>query len=636
MGWQKHHKQHVRRLESMETRARIIASAGGIEAALDTGAIPRQIDTTLSEGLVLGLLKQGVRKYLAVFGHGSTDLAEVLRVYEAAGLTRTYNFRHETAMAHAATTLKWLYGETAAVVTSIGPGALQAFAGSLAAASNGIGVYHIYGDETTHGEGPNMQAIPKHAQGVFGHLTALMGESYVLHTPEALRAALRRGSLAVHRSFRAGPFFLCLPINTQPARLPLLNLDALPRALSPSPMAVGEHAALEEAVRRIQTHRRIVIKVGGGARAFPREIRTLVEAVSGVAALSPGALGVLPHAHPQNMGVSGSKGSISGNYATAEADLVIVVGSRAVCQADCSGTACATADAVININADLGDVTHYNRTVALAGDIGVVIGQLLAVLEECGGADPARAAAWLAETAVKKAKWAAFKQERYSHPTLMDEVWGRPVLTQPAAIKIAADFAQSVGATKFFDAGDVQAAGFQVVEDDLPLQTITETGASYMGFAVSSLLASAIADTPKYCIAFSGDGSFFMNPQVLLDGIEHRARGTILLLDNRRMAAISGLQVAQYGQDFRTRDSVPVDYVRLASAVRGIKALSGGRMPDSLRAALAEAHRYEGLSLVHVPVYYGPDPLGGLGAYGEWNVGNWCDAVQAKYHLHGV
>ena len=195
----------------------------------------------------------------------------------------------------------------------------------------------------------------------------------------------------------------------------------------------------------------------------------------------------------------------------------------------------------------------------------------------------------------------------------MDEVWGRPVLTQSAAIKVAADFARSVDATKFFDAGDVQAAGFQIVEDDVPLQTITETGASYMGFAVSSLLASAIADTPRYGIAFSGDGSFFMNPQVLVDGVEHRARGTILLLDNRRMAAISGLQEAQYGRAFRTSDSVVVDYLRLASAIPGVKALSGAGTPESLQRALAEAYRHEGLWLVHVPVYYGPDPLGGLG-----------------------
>jgi 3D-(3,5/4)-trihydroxycyclohexane-1,2-dione acylhydrolase (decyclizing) len=628
--------QHGERLERMEARARAIASAGGIEAALRTGVISRIVDTTLSEGLVLGLLKQGVRKYLAVFGHGSTDLAEVLRVYAAAGITRTFNFRHETAMAHAATALKWLYGEAAVVVTSIGPGALQAFAGSLAAASNGIGVYHLYGDETTHGEGPNMQAIPRHAQGLFGQLTALMGESYVLHTPEALRAALRRGSLAVHRSFRACPFYLLLPLNTQPARIERLNLKALPGCSTPPPQAVGDPEALRQAVRLIQAHRRIVVKVGGGARPFPCQIRALVEAVHGVAALSPGALGVLPHLHPQNMGVSGSKGSLSGNYATENADLAIVVGSRAVCQADCSGTAYGSADAVININADLADVTHYNRTVALAGDIGVVIRQLLDALAAAGGAEDSRAEEWRKTCGQKRVEWEAFKTERYANPILYDALWDRPVLTQPAAIKIAADVARSMGAVKFFDAGDVQAAGFQVAEDDDPNQTVTETGASYMGFAVSALLASGIADQPRYGIAFSGDGSFFMNPQILVDGVLHGARGTILLLDNRRMAAISGLQEAQYGHDFRTHDGIAVDYVQLASAVPGVKAWDGGSSPESLRAALTEAAGYDGLSLVHVPVYYGPDPLGGLGAYGIWNVGNWCEAVQARYHAQDI
>jgi 3D-(3,5/4)-trihydroxycyclohexane-1,2-dione acylhydrolase (decyclizing) len=629
-------KQHLARLNAMEVRARAIADAGGLEAALQARAVPHHIETTLSEGLVLGLLKQGVRKYLAVFGHGSTDLAEVLRVYEAAGLTRTYNFRHETAMAHAATTLKWLYGETAAVVTSIGPGALQAFAGSLAAASNGVGVYHIYGDETTHGEGPNMQAIPKSAQGLFGQLTALLGESYVLHTPEALRAALRRGSLAVHRSFRATPFYLLLPLNVQPVRLASLNLEALPGKAAPPPAGVGDPGALDEAVRLIRSHRRIVCKVGGGARGFPQQVRSLVEAVGAVTALSPGALGVMPDAHPQNMGVSGSKGSLAGNHATEHADLLIVIGSRAVCQADCSGTAFASVDAVINLNADLGDATHYNRTLALPGDIGAVIPQLLEALHKAGGVEAAQSQAWLEACAAQKREWQAFKAARYARPRLYDPVWGREVLTQPAAIKIAADWAKTRSAVKFFDAGDVQAAGFQVVEDDWPNQTVTETGASYMGFAVSALLASGLAERPQFGVAFSGDGSFFMNPQVLVDGVLHGAQGVILLLDNRRMGAISGLQEAQYGSDFRTDDGLAVDYLQLAGAVPGVLALAGGDTPEAVLAALDEAGRHKGLSLVHVPVYYGPDPLGGLGAYGVWNVGNWCETVQARYHAQDV
>src|SRR6185437_13139295 len=115
----------------MRARACAIAKAGGVQVAVASGGIPKLIETTLSEALVLGLLKQSVRKYFAIFGHGSTDLGNVLRIYEEEGVTRTLNCRNEVEMAHAATALRWQYGELSAVITSIGPGAMQAFAGSL-------------------------------------------------------------------------------------------------------------------------------------------------------------------------------------------------------------------------------------------------------------------------------------------------------------------------------------------------------------------------------------------------------------------------------------------------------------------------------------------------------------------------
>lgn len=615
---------------AMRARARAIAKAGGLEAALAGGALPPQIETSLSEAVILGLLKQGVRKYLAIFGHGSTDLAEALRVYEEEGVTRTWNCRNEVAMAHAATTLSWQFGEVPAVVTSIGPGALQAFAGSLAAASNGVGVYHIYGDETTFGEGYNMQQIPKPIQGLYGQLTAIMGQSYVLHTPEALRDALRRGTLAVHHPFKAGPFYLLLPLNTQPA-MTRVNLAALPGRLHLPATAPVAEEAYDAALALIRSHHRICIKAGGGTRGHDDAVRRLAEAVGAAVVLSPGSTGVLPDDHPQNMHVGGSKGSISGNHAMEQADLLIAIGTRAVCQADCSGIGYPSAQAVININGDLADLTHYNKTVGLAGDIGAVIAKLLARLEASGGIELADKRQWLSACAQAKEAWSQFKAERFRAAPIADAAWGEPVLTQPAAIKIVADFAKAIGAAKYFDAGDVQANGFQIVEDDRTGDTFTEAGASYMGFAPSALLASAIADKPRYGIAFCGDGSFMMNPQILIDAVEHGVKGMIVIFDNRRMAAITGLQVAQYGHEFRTADSVAVDYVQLASAVRGVCALSGGTSHASLKQALERAHRHDGPSVVHVPVYCGDDPLGGMGAYGSWNVGNWCADVQARW-----
>ena len=612
---------------AVRERACAVAKAGSIEQALAKG-LPKLIECALSEALVLGLLKQGVRKYFAIFGHGSTDLGNVLRIYEEEGVTRTINCRNEVEMAHAATALRWQYGEVSAVVTSIGPGAMQAFAGSLAAASNGIGVYHIYGDETTFGEGYNMQQVPKEEQGLFGRMTAVLGQSYVLHTPEGIRDALRRGALCVNHPYRAGPFYLLLPHNTQPAKL-TVNLAALPVKPDLPKLAPADDKAIEQAAAMIAKASKVTIKAGGGTRGHDAAVRRLAEAAGAAVVLSPGSTGVLPDAHVQNMHVGGSKGSISGNFAMAEGELLIVIGSRAVCQADCSGIGYKNAEAVININGDLGDLTHYNNTTGLPGDITAVAERLAAKLEKSGAAK--NKSEWLKACAAKKGEWAAFKRSRFECPSLRDDVWQKPVLPQPAAIKIVADFAKEIGAAKFFDAGDVQANGFQIVEDDRTGDTFTESGASYMGFAASALLGSALADKPRYSIAFCGDGSFMMNPQILIDAVEHGIHGMIVIFDNRRMAAITGLQLAQYQHEFRTNDRVPVDFVQLAAAVSGVLAVSGGDNAGSLRTALKNAHAHNGLSVVHVPVYCGPHELGGLGAWGEWNVGNWCEDVQSAW-----
>ncbi len=616
--------------QGIAQRAALVARLGGLATRAQTDAFPEQVDVTCSEGLVLGLLRQGVSKFLVIFGHGSTDLGEVLRLYEAAGAVKVFNFRNEVEMAHTATALAWAFAEPCAVVTSIGPGGLQAMAGSLTAASNGVGVYHIYGDETTHGEGYNMQQVPKPQQGLYGQITGLMGQSYVLHTPMALRDAMRRGTQTVHHPSKAGPFFLMFPINTQPQVISKLRISSLPDRLNSAPTMVADSATLTQAASLLKSSSKVAFKLGGGARRFGSGITELAEKVGAAVVLSPGASGVLPDQHPQNMHVGGSKGSISGNFAMTEATTLVVIGSRAVCQSDCSGIGYPNVTQVVNINADLIDAHHYNQTIALCGDIGAVVGQLNQIIDR-SAATVGDKQAWLRACHQKKMEWRGFLTARQAQAPLHDPVWGKPVLTQPAAIKEVCDFAKAVDGIKFFDAGDVQANGFQTVEDEHVGDTFTDTGASYMGFATSAVTAAGLADSSRYAIALVGDGSFMMNPQALISAVEHRAHALIVIFDNRRMAAITGLQHAQYGQEFRTNDSVAVDYVMLAGSVRGVNALSGGVSRESFREALKSAHAYKGLSVIHLPVYAGTQPEGGLGAYGSWNVGNWCDRVQEIY-----
>ncbi|MGD0725377.1 MAG: thiamine pyrophosphate-dependent enzyme [Spirochaetia bacterium] len=621
-------------------RAALIAEAGGLQSALSTSKLAPFQDVTLSEALVLGLLKQEVRKFIGVFGHGTTDLGEALRVYEEAGLLRVFNVRNEIEASHAAAALRWQYGETPAVFTSIGPGALQALAASIMPLSNGIGVYYIFGDETTHDEGFNMQQIPRHEQLSFLKLASVMGTAYSLQTPEALPAALRRGANAVFNPYQPVPCYLLLPMNVQGQLMKDFNLNELPSRPSFSIIAPIDEAPYRNATELIRKHDRILVKVGNGARGVDSQVLSeLLDRADAVFVHGPSAVGILHGSHQRNMTVGGSKGSMPGNYAMEQADLVIVIGARAVCQWDSSGTAWKSAKAFISINTRIEDATHYNRSLPLVGDANAVVGRIVESLRAAkvhkSSNKDGKSSEWLLECRRLREEWDVFLTQRCDVETLHDQKWGRALLTQPAAIKTVMEFADEIGAVKYFDAGDVQANGFQLIEDDHPGQTFTDTGASYMGFAVSGILCTAFAEKPHYPIAFTGDGSFMMNPQILIDAVQHRLRGMIVLFDNRRMAAITGLQIDQYGRDFRTDDSVDVDYVAMANSIKGVRAIFGGYSRRELKASLAAAATYEGLSLLHVPVYAGPDERGGLGVYGRWNVGNWCEEVQREKHRLG-
>ncbi len=626
---------------SRDERASIIAREGNIEAALSSGALEKFQDVSLSEALILGLLRQGVRTYIGIFGHGSTDLGEALRVYSDAGLVEVFDVHSEVEASHAAAALRWQYGKPAAVFSSIGPGALHAMAASLVPASNGIGLYYIMGDETTHDEGFNMQQVPLHRQMSFLSTASTMGSAYSLHTGEALPAALKLGAATVFAPARAAPFYLLLPMNVQGRTMPDFNLEELPRVPAFSRSVPAGDEPFQRAVGLLASASKVVVKTGNGARGLDSKLLAeFLDRTDAAYVHGPSAVGILPGSHPRNMTVGGSKGSISGNAVMAEADLVVTIGARAVCQWDSSGTAWKNVQGFISINAYQIDATHYNRSLPLVGDAVAVLEKLLAALRNAGvdkggAARTVEQSVWYKRMRAVRLEWDAFLESRFKVETLADSKFGTPLLTQPTAIREVLEFARIKGAYKYFDAGDVQANGFQILEDDKPNRTFNETGASYMGFAVSAILASAFTDKPDYPMAFTGDGSFIMNPQVLFDAAHHGLHGMIALFDNRRMAAISSLQKAQYGQDFRTDDQTVVDYVSLANSIQGVGGFYGGTTIASLCKALSEAYAFKGLSVVHIPVYFGTDERGGLGAYGDWNVGSWCDRVQKEKHALG-
>lgn len=603
-----------------------IRTAGNIEKAISGGAMSSIQTVSVSEALVLGLLAQGVNKFFVVLGHGTTDLGEALRHYQDEGLITVTPFRNEIEATHAASALRWVTGEQVVVVTSIGPGALQAAAASLVASSDGLGVWFIFGDETTHDEGDNMQQISGNGQAAYFRMLSVLGSTYLLHTPEALTSALRKGAIITNHPSRQQPFFLLLPINVQPKILENFDLNRLPNALDLT-IGMSNIDLIKTTAHSLMSSKNVAIKVGRGAAGCGVELAALAELIDAVLVMSPSSLGIVPSSYERQMGIGGTKGTISGNFAMANAQTLVVAGSRAVCQSDCSRTGYPHVESVINFNTNASDAQHYNNTIALIGDLKQTLVELITTIQDMKTESPetlqSKPSQWLTQCLAKKVEWRARRSEIISRETLDDAVWKRNVLTQPFAISETLDWISANGFKAFFDAGDVQANGFQLADVETEGWYFSESGASYMGFASSAVIAGGLANEKFYGVALTGDGSFMMNPQVLIDAVHTGTKGCIVILDNRRMGAISSLQLDQYGNDFATSDMVAVDYVSMANSFAGVQGIFGGYSAADLRSALHAAGKYDGLSVVHVPIYFGSDPDGGMGSYGRWNVGPW-------------
>ena len=94
-------------IEQRRKRAKEIKTYGTLQKAVEAGSLKQFQDISLSEAVVLGLLNQGVRTFIGIFGHGMTDVGEVLRIYEEENAIRTVNVRNEVEASHVASMLRW-------------------------------------------------------------------------------------------------------------------------------------------------------------------------------------------------------------------------------------------------------------------------------------------------------------------------------------------------------------------------------------------------------------------------------------------------------------------------------------------------------------------------------------------------
>ena len=183
---------------------------------------------------------------------------------------------------------------------------------------------------------------------------------------------------------------------------------------------------------------------------------------------------------------------------------------------------------------------HYRHTLALVGDVPAPLEKV----EPGAGASEPEKSEWSGGPCgeAESASGRPSKLNARPDPILDDDYWGREVLTQPAAIKTALGLGKSQSVRSHLRCRRCAGQRLPDRRRRTCRSDLHRDRRQLHGFCGLRSAGNRHGAKPFYGWPCTGDGSFTMNPQILIDGGEHGARGCILLLDNGRMAAISGLQ----------------------------------------------------------------------------------------------
>jgi 3D-(3,5/4)-trihydroxycyclohexane-1,2-dione acylhydrolase (decyclizing) len=477
----------------------------------------------------------------AIFGHGNVAaLGEALYEYRAA--LPTYRAHNEQAMAHTAIAYAKAQARKRmmAVTTSIGPGATNLVTAAALAHVNRLPVLLLPGDVfVSRAPDPVLQQIEDFADGTISVNDCFKPVSRYFDrivAPAQLLTALPRAMHALTDPAACGPVTLALPQDVQaqafdyPAAFFEPRIICVPATL-PAPEPIAAAAAALRAAKRP------MIIAGGGVLygEATEALRDFAERHAIPVAETQAGKGSLPYDHPLQLGPVGVCGSTAANTLSAEADLMLAVGTRLADFTTGSNALYAQARLVtLNVNAY---DAHKNCAIAVTADARAGLDALAHAL-----------AGWRAA-----AEW-------HSRSVQLGDDWRVTVEHVTAARDFAADElpyeADVIGAVQRSakDSADndiaVCAAGslpgelIKLWRTRTPGGYHVEYGYSCMGYEIAGGLGVKMAKPEREVIVLVGDGSYLMLNSEIATSVMLGRKLVVVVLDNRGFGCIGRLQRA--------------------------------------------------------------------------------------------
>ena len=346
--------------------------------------------------------------------------------------------------------------------------------------------------------------------------------------------------------------------------------------LPPAPPP-AEPARVAAAAKAILAAQKPVLIAGNGVRIAQAydQLRRLVEAAGLPVATTAAGKGCFAETHPLGLGVFGTFGTEAGNACVAEADLVLVVGSK-LSPSDTAWENRALLDPTrqtfVQIDIEPRNASwNYPAEHVLIGDAAVVLGQLI---ETVGSSGTGRRQQAERRVAAHRERHGYFNDRAY----FADDV---PILPQRVIGELQRGLPEDAIVT--CDAGENRIMMTHFYQTKSAEGFLQAAGSGPMGFGIPAALGAKLVHPDRPVVAVVGDGGFAMTMNGLMTAVEQDIPIITVVFNNKALGWVlhgSGPFAAEFND---------WDHAAIARALgcRGVRVEDPAGLKPALQDALA-------------------------------------------------
>ncbi len=439
----------------------------------------------------------------------------------------------------------------------------------------------------------------------YGMTLPIVKHSYLVLDKEDLPRVIKE-AFHIARTGRPGPVVIDIPKDVQqaifaPTFPAKVNLPGYKDDVT-APHASDE--ALAPVLDLIEEAKRPVLYIGGGiiSAEAHKELREFAELTGIPVASTLMGLGAFDAEHPQSLYWFGMHGTVAGNWAVCDSDLLICAGARFDDRITGKVDKFAPDATIVHIDIDVSEHNKNKRVqYPIHSEIKYAL-QRLIELARSGSFTKPDLSDWMKTITEWKEQY-PFEYEKGEHITQQEAIETLYDITKGDAIIATGVGQHQMWAAQFFKFRE-------------PRTYISSLGLGTMGFGLPAALGAKVACPDRLVINIDGDGCFLMNVQELATAKIEKINAKTIILNNQHLGMVVQWEDLLYdsvrGQTILCDhdniggpdniDALYPDFVTIAAGF-GVKGRRVIKRED-LRGAIEEMIAHDGPYVLEVVVPY--------------------------------